>query len=184
MFNFLLNQRVPVRRATRGATDSVSLSWANLWSCLWPASELRAALPWLTSFYKVSRERKQSTSCAVSCCVLYPKCFLCFTVLSFNEHTLKITWTLLWNHFYRKARTHTLQFGLSLPCSIPRSGPQNIHCIFLSLSWTVMLNCRSQKGNVCSLGILLLNELSYNQRNSVSNPSDGKSSLEWLWFLK
>ena len=87
MFNFLLNQRVPVRRATRGATDSVSLSWANLWSCLWPASELRAALPWLTSFYKVSREPKQSTSCAVSCCVLYPKCFLCFTVLSFNEHT-------------------------------------------------------------------------------------------------
>ena len=99
-----------------------------------------------------------------------------------NTHT--VTWMLSWNHFYRKARTHTLQFGLSLPCSIPRSGPQNIHCIFLSLSWTVMLNCRSQKGNVCSLGILLLNELSYNQRNSVSTPSDGKSSLEWLWLLK
>ena len=123
MFYFLLNWCVPERLATRGATDSVSLSWANLWSCLWPASELRAALPWLTSFYKVSRERKQSTSCAVSCSLLYPKCFLCFTVLSFNEHTLKITWTLLWNHFYRKARTHTLKSSLRHPCSILRPVP-------------------------------------------------------------
>ena len=119
MSYFLLKWRVPVRRATRAASDKGSSSWAYLWSCLWLASELKAALLDSLIFYEGSREPKQSTTYALSCCFLYTRCFLCFTVLSFNEHTLKVTWTLSWNHFCTRARTQTLQSGLRVPAPFP-----------------------------------------------------------------
>ena len=131
MSYFLLKWRVPVRRATRAASDKGSSSWAYLWSCLWLASELKAALLDSLIFYEGSREPKQSTTYALSCCFLYTKCFLCFTVLSFNEHTLNHLDVVVKSFLYKGKNPHTTVWP-ARTCSNPRPVPQNSHCVVLS----------------------------------------------------
>ena len=50
----------------------------------------------------------QSTAQALSCYFFYPKSFLCLTVPSLNNHTLKITWTRAVKSFLHEVKNpHT-----------------------------------------------------------------------------
>ena len=98
--------RAPMRLATRGAVSSGSSSPAYPRTCLHGPlfllrlSELTAAPLWLTSFL----QHFQSTAWGLCSHFSYPEPFLCLTVPSFNEHTLKITWTHVVNSFLHKVK--------------------------------------------------------------------------------
>ena len=126
-FYFFLDTKGPHETCSQGSSGQWqgSSSPANPWSCLSPRplfsltstfSQWADSSPALVrSFLRTFLGSQSRAPPGLSCC-FYPKSFICFTVPSFNECPLKITWARVVKSFLYKVWTHTLWAGLRQTC--------------------------------------------------------------------